>query len=70
MFSEIALAVKRQSPYAKTYAAGVAGGYDGYMPTAKDFIEGDYEVDGCKYSPAAERVMIESALDVIGRLVN
>ena len=70
VFSEIALAVKRQSPRAKTYAAGVAGGFYGYMPTAKDFIEGDYEVDGCKYSPDAERVMIESALDVIGRLVN
>ena len=68
VFSEIALAVKKQSSYAKTYAAGVANGFYGYMPRAADFIEGDYEVDGCKYSPDAERVMIESALDVIGRL--
>lgn len=68
VFSEIALAVKKQSPYEKTHAAGVANGFYGYMPRAADFIEGDYEVDGCKYSPDAERVMIESALDVIGRL--
>ncbi len=68
VFSEISLAIKTQSPHVKTYAAGVANGFYGYMPTAKDFIEGDYEVDGCKYSPDAERAMVESALDVIGRL--
>jgi len=68
VFSEIALAVKKQSPFEKTLAAGVANGYYGYMPTAKEFIEGDYEVDGCKYSPKAEQVCIDSALAVIGRL--
>jgi len=70
VFSEIALAVKKQSPYEKTYAAGVTNGFYGYMPRAADFIEGDYEVDGCKYSPDAEAFMIESSLDVISRLTN
>lgn len=70
IFSEIALSVKKRSPFAKTFGAGVANGYYGYMPTAKEFIEGDYEVDGSRYSPKTEAVCIESALEVIGRLKN
>ncbi len=68
VFSEIALEVKQKSPYRKTYAAGVTNGFFGYMPTAADFIEGDYEVDGCKYSPAAGQVLVDSSLELIGRL--
>lgn len=68
IFSEIALDVKKRSPFAKTFGAGVANGYYGYMPTAKEFIEGDYEVDGSKYSPKAASVCADSALEVIGRL--
>jgi len=68
VFSEIALEIKKRSPFAKTYAAGVANGYYGYMPTAEEFIEGDYEVDGCKYSPRAAGVCVESGLELINRL--
>ena len=68
VFSEISLEVKKRSPFEKTFGAGVANGYYGYMPTAAEFIEGDYEVDGCKYSPKAAQVCVESALDIIGRL--
>ena len=35
IFSEICLAVKKQSPFEKTFGAGVANGYYGYMPTAQ-----------------------------------
>lgn len=68
IFSEIALKVKQRSPFRKTFGAGVANGYWGYMPTAKEFVEGDYEVDGSRYSPETEAVCIDSALEVIGRL--
>ncbi|MCD6308219.1 MAG: hypothetical protein J7M24_04400, partial [Candidatus Latescibacteria bacterium] len=68
VFSEIALEIKKRSPFEKTFAMGVANGYYGYMPTEQEFIEGDYEVDGCKYSPKAGRVCVESALALIGRL--
>ena len=69
VFSEIGLAIKEGSPLEKTFVIGVANGYGGYLPTEKEFVEGDYEVDGCRYSPKAEKVCIESSLDLIGRLV-
>ena len=66
LFSEIGLAIKENSPLEKTFVLGVTCGPGGYLPTAKEFIEGDYEVDGSAYSPNAEQVCIESSLSLIG----
>jgi len=68
VFSEIGLQIKQQSPFGKTFVLGIAGGYEGYMPTEKEFIEGDYEVDGCRYSPKVERVCVGASVDLIKRL--
>ena len=68
LFSEIGLAIKNQSPYEKTYILGVTCGPGGYLPTAKEFIEGDYEVDGSSYSPKTEQVCIDSSLELIHRV--
>ncbi|MBT4482966.1 MAG: hypothetical protein HOC71_04725, partial [Candidatus Latescibacteria bacterium] len=69
VFSEIGLAVKEGSPLEKTFVIGIANGYAGYLPTTREFIEGNYEVDGSRYSPKAETVCIGSSLDLIRRLV-
>jgi len=68
LFSEIGLAIKNRSPYDKTYILGVTCGPGGYLPTAKEFIEGDYEVDGSAYSPKTEQVCIDSSLELIYRV--
>ena len=68
LFSEIGLAIKNQSPYEKTYILGVTCGPGGYLPSAKEFIEGDYEVDGSAYSPDAEQVCIDYSLELIRRV--
>ena len=68
LFSEIGLAIKNQSPYEKTYILGVTCGPGGYLPTAKEFIEGDYEVNGSAYSPKTEQVCIDSSLELIHRV--
>ena len=68
IFSEIGLGIKNASPFEKTFVIGLANGYGGYMPTEKEFIEGNYEVDGCRYGPAAETVCIESSIALIRRL--
>ncbi|MFC1607570.1 neutral/alkaline non-lysosomal ceramidase N-terminal domain-containing protein [Candidatus Latescibacterota bacterium] len=69
LFSEIALKIKEQSPLEKTYVIGVTAGPGGYLPAAKEFIEGDYEVDGSVYSPKTEQVCIDSSLEMIRRVV-
>ncbi|MBN1292771.1 MAG: neutral/alkaline non-lysosomal ceramidase N-terminal domain-containing protein [Candidatus Latescibacteria bacterium] len=68
VFSEIGLQIKKRSPFKNTFVLAISGGYEGYMPTAKEFIEGDYEVDGCKYSPKAEQTCVNCSLDLINRL--
>jgi len=68
IFSEIGLAVKKQSPYPHTMGVGLANGYNAYMPTREEFIEGDYEVDGSKYCPETGDVFIQATLGVIKEL--
>ncbi|MFC1651426.1 neutral/alkaline non-lysosomal ceramidase N-terminal domain-containing protein [Candidatus Latescibacterota bacterium] len=68
LFSEIGLAIKNRSPLEKTFVLGVTSGPGGYLPTAKEFIEGDYEVDGSSYSPETENVCIKSSLELIGQV--
>jgi hypothetical protein len=65
LFSDIGLAIKKQSPMKKTFVIGVTCGPGGYLPAAKEFIDGDYEVDGSSYSPKTEPVCIASSLELI-----
>jgi hypothetical protein len=69
VFSEIGLAVKQKSPFAKTFIIGLANEPDvGYLPTAEEFLEDNYEVLGSPFSPKAGQVCIESSLQLIKQL--
>ncbi len=68
IFSEIALAIKKQSHFKNTIPVGLANCRWEYMPTKEEFIDGDYEVDGSKYSPEVEEVFVKSTLKVINSL--
>lgn len=68
IFSEIALAVKKQSPFTNSLPVGLANGYFAYMPTKEEFIDGDYEVDGSKYSHEAGEELVKSTIMVINKL--
>ena len=70
VFSEIGLKIKEESPFEKTFVIGLANGDGGYMPTAREFIEGDYEVDGCMYGRNAGSVCVESSLELIRKVEN
>ena len=69
LFSDIGLAIKKQSPMEKTFVIGVTCGPGGYLPSAKEFIDGDYEIDGSSYSPKTEAACIASSLDLIRKVV-
>lgn len=68
VFSGTGLAIKNGASCEKTFLIGITNGYRGYLPSAHEFVEGDYEVDGSAYSPEAEQVCIRSTLDMIGRV--
>ena len=69
-FVEIGLAIKAASPVAKTFVVGYANGNVGYIPTAKAFEEGGYEVESAhkfyygvyRFTPEVERVVTEGAI--------
>ena len=70
VFSEIGLRIKRESPGKTTFVIGLACGHAGYMPSGKEFLEGDYEVDGwCAFSPEVENVCVESSVEMIRRVM-
>ena len=70
VFVEIALEVKRRSPFPKTMVVGLAnaGRTGGYLPTREAFSEGDYEVFASSYSEEAGEVLVEAALEQIAKV--
>jgi neutral ceramidase len=69
VFSQIGVAAKQQSPFAKTFVVGVANGASGgYLPTADTYEEGDYEVVAAKYARNAGDVLIEETVEQLRRL--
>jgi hypothetical protein len=68
LFSDIGLKIKKGSLFEKTFVIGLTPGTGGYLPSADQFIDGDYEIDGSSYSPKTEEFCITSSLDLIERV--
>ena len=68
VFTEIGLSVKQKSPFANTFILGVAGGFNGYIATAAEYIEGGYAVNGSPYAPQAEQALIDASMELINRV--
>ena len=45
VFVELGLAIKKQSPFARTLVVSMANDLDFYVPTRQAFAEGSYEVE-------------------------
>jgi hypothetical protein len=54
LFSEIAIELRRISPYPQTFYFGYTNGWFGYLPTARAFAEGGYEPQTSPFTPEAE----------------
>jgi len=70
-FVELGLRLKRGSPFAHTYIAGLANGCEGYIPTRAAFAEGGYEVRTARSSklhPEAGDVMVRAGAELLAEL--
>ncbi|UCH35708.1 MAG: hypothetical protein JSV65_04985 [Armatimonadota bacterium] len=70
-FVELGLRLKKSSPFAHTYIAGLANGCEGYIPTRGAFDEGGYEVRTARSSklhPDAGDMMVEAGGDLLAGL--
>jgi neutral ceramidase len=55
MFCEIALQVRRESPFRHTFYYGYTNGWLGYLPTKQGFAEGGYEPNTSAFTDQAEQ---------------
>ncbi len=77
-FVEIGLAIKAASPVPKTLVAAYANGNVGYIPTARAFDEGGYEVEGAhkfyygvyRLTPEVEGLVTDAAVALARELAS
>ena len=77
-FVEIGLAIKAASPMPRTFVVGYANGNVGYIPTAKAFEEGGYEVESAhkfyygvyRLTPEAERLVVDGAVALANQIAS
>jgi hypothetical protein len=66
LFAEIGAAVKKFSPFAVTlfcgYGSGIGGGY---MATLDEYQYGSYEVDGTRYGPGSDEIVIRESVALL-----
>jgi neutral/alkaline ceramidase-like enzyme len=65
MLCEIAIAVREQSPFPRTFYFGYTNGWFGYLPTAKAFEEGGYEPRTSPFTGQAEADVTQTAVACI-----
>lgn len=65
MFCDIAMRVRDESPFARTFFFGYTNGWFGYLPTAKGFEEGGYEPRTSPFTARVERDLLDVVLPFI-----
>ena len=69
MFDTSGMAIKEQSPFAKTFIAGYSyPGYQGYMPTELAWQNGGYEVETSNYGPGNAEKLVEAYLGLLSEM--
>ena len=61
VFVELGLAIKKASPYAHTLVVELANDCPSYIPTAKAYEEGSYEVENSRLQKGSGETLVETA---------
>jgi neutral ceramidase len=65
LLCEIAIEVRNQSPFPRTFYFGYTNGWLGYLPTAKAFQEGGYEPKTSPFTSQAEQDVLRGVIAYI-----
>ncbi|BBO32793.1 hypothetical protein PLANPX_2405 [Lacipirellula parvula] len=68
LFTELGLAIKQRSPFAKTLVLELCNDYPGYIPTRRGYIEGGYEPTYSKLEPGGGEQMVDAAVALLREL--
>ena len=68
IFVELGLAIKRQSPFQRTFVLSICNNRPGYVPTRKAFEEGGYEVENSRVAPGGGEMLVSAAVELLNAL--
>lgn len=68
IFVEFGLAIKKASPFKRTFVISICNDRPAYMPTLKAFKEGSYETINSRLKPGSGEKMVETALKLLNEL--
>ncbi len=68
LFNEIGRAIKKQSPFTRTYIIGLANDYTGYFPTKKAIGEGGYAVSTREADASSEEIIMKNSAEILSSL--
>ncbi len=70
IFSELGLAIKKNSPFKNTLVMTVCNDRTSYIPTRKAFTEGSYEVTNSIIKPGGGELLVETAVKLLKEIRN
>ena len=65
IFVDLGLAIKRASPFKRTFVMSVCNDRPGYVPTRKAFDEGSYEVTNSRVQPGTGETLVQTAIELL-----
>ena len=68
VFVELGLAIKRASPFRNTLVIEICNDRPSYVPTAKAFAEGSYEVTNARVKPGAGEMLVDAAVRLLNEV--
>lgn len=68
IFVDLGLAIKRASPFKRTFVISICNDRPSYVPTKKAFTEGSYEVTNARVKPGAGEMLVETAVELLKKL--
>ena len=68
IFVELGLAIKRASPFKRTFVISICNDRPSYMPTLKAFGEGSYEITNARVKAGVGEMLVETATELLKKL--
>jgi len=68
IFVELGLEIKRASPFRNTLVMEICNDRPSYVPTAKAFAEGSYEVTNARVKPGAGEMLVAAAVKLLNEV--
>ena len=70
VFVELGLAIKKRSPFARTFVVELANENIGYIPDKRSYAEGNYEPESARCAAGSGEKLVDTAVRLLEQLHN